>query len=482
MKYLFTLISVALLYSSCVKDRIIPPQTVTVVPGSTLIDYWNFNGTSTTIPTFTVGGGNLQFDFDTVSDTAGYADLLSPVVPNQNINAQPGDPAGNALRVRNPCTDFIIVAPTTGYKDIVVSYSVAKSTSGASTDSVFYTTDGVTYTNAGLATVSYNPQVDPAYMLETFNLSSIVAVNNNPNFQFKITFSSGNLATSGNDRFDNITVTGVNILGTSIPVISNAPAVSGTENTSFADTIVATNTPTSFHVTGSLPPGLSIDTTKGIISGTPSSAGTFVDTIKASNAQGTGIEILIITIHPPASLTLIDYWNFNNDADTIALITPTTGNGSLSFDFMTVGAFVGYYDSLVPGDDTMYNWNARNGDPVGAELRVRNPCTDFIITAPTSGFTNIVVSYAVTRTSSGAIIDSVSYTIDGVNYTSTGISGASYLPETDPDYTLESFSFSAIPAVNNNPNFKLKITFSDGNQNTSGNNRFDNLTVEGNPQ
>ncbi|MCX6208161.1 MAG: hypothetical protein NTZ59_01340, partial [Bacteroidetes bacterium] len=60
----------------------------------------------------------------------------------------------------------------------------------------------------GIANPSYLPTIDPTYSLMTYNLSSIAGVNNNPNFQFKITFSNGNLGTSGNNRFDNITVDG----------------------------------------------------------------------------------------------------------------------------------------------------------------------------------------------------------------------------------------------------------------------------------
>ena len=271
-----------------------PQQTVNT--GSrTLIHYWNFNGGSITTPTYTIGGGSLSFDFTTVSDTTGYADLLSPVLPTQNINARNGDTAGAALRVRNPCIDFIITAPTTGYKDILVNYSVAKSSKGASTDSVYYTTDGIHYTNASLPTVTYNPSVDPAYVLETFDFSSITGVNNNPNFKIKITFSNGNLATSGNDRFDNITVDGNPVSsgpGGSVPSISSATTANGTVGTAFTYNIIASNTPTSYNATG-LPTGLSINTSTGAISGTPTVTGSFTVTLSATNATGTGYIDLI---------------------------------------------------------------------------------------------------------------------------------------------------------------------------------------------
>ena len=180
----------------------------------TLLHYWNFNDITSlstfTNPTFSIGGGALNFDFTTVLGTLGYYDSTSATA--STLNAQNGDPAGDALRIRNPSIDFIIAAPTTNYKNIVLTYAVESSsaTYAALTDSIYYTTDGTTYTNAGLATKSYDltPFVDPNYTLETFDFSSIPAVNNNANFKVKIVFSNGNLNTKGNDRFDNITVQG----------------------------------------------------------------------------------------------------------------------------------------------------------------------------------------------------------------------------------------------------------------------------------
>jgi hypothetical protein len=105
---------------------------------------------------------------------------------------------------------FIIKAPTTGYKKITIAYAVDRTSSGAQNSDVSYSIDGVNFTNTGIVAPSYSPTIDPTYSLMTYNLSSIAGVNNNPNFQFKITFSNGNLGTSGNNRFDNITVDGYN--------------------------------------------------------------------------------------------------------------------------------------------------------------------------------------------------------------------------------------------------------------------------------
>jgi hypothetical protein len=83
--------------------------------------------------------------------------------------------------------------------------------------------------------------------------------------------------------------------GTVAPVISSATTDNGTVGTAFAYQITATNTPTSFSATG-LPGGLSVNTSTGLISGTPSAAGTSTATLSATNSGGTGTATLTLTI------------------------------------------------------------------------------------------------------------------------------------------------------------------------------------------
>src|SRR5438067_3036255 len=83
------------------------------------------------------------------------------------------------------------------------------------------------------------------------------------------------------------------------PVITSANTASGTVGVAFSYQITATNNPTSFNATG-LPAGLTVNTTTGLISGTPTTAGTYTVTISATNSGGTGSATLTLTINPAA--------------------------------------------------------------------------------------------------------------------------------------------------------------------------------------
>jgi hypothetical protein len=79
------------------------------------------------------------------------------------------------------------------------------------------------------------------------------------------------------------------------PVITSASSAQGETSSAFGYQITATNNPTSFNATD-LPAGLSVNQTTGMISGTPTSAGTSNVTISAKNSAGTGTATLALTV------------------------------------------------------------------------------------------------------------------------------------------------------------------------------------------
>ena len=82
-----------------------------------------------------------------------------------------------------------------------------------------------------------------------------------------------------------------------LPIITSAASASGTVGAPLSYAITATNSPTSYSA-WSLPPGLTVNTQTGVISGTPTTAGSYTATVNAFNASGTGTQKVVFTIIP----------------------------------------------------------------------------------------------------------------------------------------------------------------------------------------
>lgn len=174
---------------------------------------------------------------------------------------------------------------------------------------------------------------------------------------------------------------------------------------------------------------------------------------------------------------LIHYWNFNDNASVATLTTP-------SQTFVTgaaITAIAGGTSLIDAAGGTgqnfnVLNLNARNGDVSGTHLRFNNPIGGQLqFDVPTTGYENITINFATRRSGSGAGTQVWTYTIDGTNY----LPFTNVIPN-DGDPALATLDFTAITAVNNNANFKLRVAFEQGTGGTVGNNRFDNFTVDGN--
>lgn len=177
------------------------------------------------------------------------------------------------------------------------------------------------------------------------------------------------------------------------------------------------------------------------------------------------------------SLALMHYWNFNNSESLESLLSPSyTEVGGSSIVQIPGGISAIQITSNTGQNFDVENLNARFGDPAATHLRFNDPIGGGLLwNLPTSGHEGIAVKYATRRSGSGAGIQLVSYTTDGVNFTDFTSVTVTETP------TLITFDFSAVEGASNNPLFAVRLLFQAGSGGTVGNNRFDNLTCEGFP-
>jgi len=183
------------------------------------------------------------------------------------------------------------------------------------------------------------------------------------------------------------------------------------------------------------------------------------------------------------SQTLVHYWNFNNSTNETNLLTSTSSivpgasivhnSGANSGGFVSV---IQTTSNTAQGFDVT-NPNARNGDAALTHLRFNNPIGgNLVFSLPTTGYENVVVKYATRRSGSGAHNQVIDYSLDGSTFVNL-----TTLQPLDGNPTLQTLDFSSIAAADNNPNFKIRISFTQGGGGLEGNNRFDNFTLDADP-
>ncbi len=173
---------------------------------STLIHYWHFNnltsGNLTSIPADYSVGNNASVTYSGTG--SGYMDRVND---GTLLNASIGQPAGEALRVRNPSSnrELIFSLPTSGYDDIVFRYVVKRTTNGARQQTVYYRTSD----HSDWVIFSDTLNITETYRQFRFNFAGIEEAADNPHFSIRILFHGEEASgTSGNNRFDNISLEG----------------------------------------------------------------------------------------------------------------------------------------------------------------------------------------------------------------------------------------------------------------------------------
>ncbi|HEY5753239.1 MAG TPA: M6 family metalloprotease domain-containing protein [Chthoniobacterales bacterium] len=121
------------------------------------------------------------------------------------------------------------------------------------------------------------------------------------------------------------------------PIITSSTTAATAEGTPFSYQITATGNPTSFAATG-LPAGLSVNTSTGLLSGTPTAAGTANVGISATSVNGTGNAVLALTVLPIPSLENgVPVSGLSGTLNSQAYFRITVPNGATTLKVTTTG-------------------------------------------------------------------------------------------------------------------------------------------------
>lgn len=297
---------------------------------------------------YVMSGGNYLQDFANISGwTSNYASGTGAANWRTAVSVNPSSvllgsttvfSTSTAQGVQKGAADMIILATGTNSTGtdllldftgrtagtISLNWAKVTNTVNASPKSSdlkiqYSTDDGGTFTDLSGYSI---PRINNSAAAESGSLSSITlpsALDNQAAVVIRFyVWNNGQTGGSGNRpkfSIDNVSITS-SVLPA--PVVSGSTQ-SGTVGTAFSYFISATNTPTGYALaTGTLPAGLSLNTTTGEISGTPTAAGSTSVTVTATNGGGTSA---------PATI------NFNIALPPVPVVTGSSQSGTVGVAF-----------------------------------------------------------------------------------------------------------------------------------------------------
>ncbi|WP_298222167.1 putative Ig domain-containing protein, partial [Flavobacterium sp.] len=259
---------------------------------------------------------------------------------------------------------------TTGYKKIQFSFAAVDEGAASAISMDYAVNSGApVWITTGLAATSL--PLTASYQLFQIDFSSIATVDNNPNFKIRLRFTGPNMTDDLGKRvtFNNIAVDGVKIpLSYSSPNVYNV----GTAITNLVPS--TTQTITSYSVSPALPAGLTLNTTTGVISGTPtvaSALSTYVVTgVYATGSATFDLKITVID-GAPTSLSYVSPNVFTRNTG-VSDLTPTSSGG------------IPTSYSITPALPAGLNFNTTTGVISGIPTTV-TPIATYTVTASNSG-------------------------------------------------------------------------------------------------
>ena len=405
-------------------------STPVITGAATTAAFTTTYGTASAVQSFAIGGTGLSANLVATAPTGFEVSSDNTTFGTTATFTQSGGTASGTLYVRMRATATVggsynsqnIVLSSTGATAVNIttpasgnSVSKATLTATAGNQAVAQGTAVATVTGAGTYSLSGFFNGDTSSVVSGAVSYTTNYTDTTPAATAGITITpdvSGLTAANYNFAAANGTIT---ITSTPVPTISSASTATATYGTSFSYQIVADNSPTSYNATN-LPPGLSINTATGEISGIPTAApGLYNIGLVASNAGGDGTATLSLTINAK-SLTITGIATVDKIYDATTTVS------------YTGGSLVGVYGSdtvSFTGSATMVDKVIGSNKPVTFALTLNGAqAGNYSLTQPSGLIVNIS---AKELTVSGAAAQSK--TFDGntnavITGTLSGIAGS----------------------------------------------------------
>ena len=287
---------------------------------------------------------------------------------------------------------------------------------------------------------------------------------------FPVSVSASNGAGSGSQS---LTIT----IGLATPVITSAATASGNTGSAFSYQIAAANLPSSYSIVGTLPSGLSLDGTTGLLSGTPAAGagGSYALTLRATNGAGTGTQALNLTINFAAPVVAA---RSVTAASGVALAIDLSAAITGSAASIAVATGPAHGTATVSGTVVTYTATAPYIGSDSFTYTATSPAPGAVTSAPATVSINVVAQSTVVRPATLAVTLNTPATLDLAPFiTGTLVSGVAvvgnpahgsvstsgtrvtYTPQNNY-FGADSFTYKAIGAGGSSATATVSVTVS----------------------